>query len=1226
MKRLEPAGCAVRHPGGLWKFVLLTALLLIIAATSTNVFAQVASGTLSGTVLDNSGAVVANATIVLTNDASHVTRDTTSNSVGFFNFSAIPPGTYSAKVTAQGFAPIQYDNLVFSQGEHRSLPNVKLRPAGKEETVEVITSADQVPVETGEGRLTLNETMVTEIAITGRNGAELIRLMPGMGMNNGLSNKQWNSELTSTGNGPLGQFSANGTAPYGGMTMTSDGANIVDPGNQGSQISNINQDQTQEVTLLNSAYGAEFAKGPVVFQAYSKSGGKNFHGSGYLYARHDSMNAEDSYLKQSKQPKPKESYYYPGGTLSGPVIIPGTDINKNRDRLFFFVGYEYMKQSPSGTLLQTVVPTEAMRRGDFSGTNVLNGDSGKLPCDRTGWPTDSGWCSNTPAGMSVQNGMIPQALWDPNGVALMSLMPLPNQDPAAHNGYNYAYLNQPPLNRWELRTKIDFVINNNHRLSGTWTKQNEKDINNIGIWWWPSSTIPYPTSLPAQVGSNSLSVNLTSTFGPTMTNEFVFAWSKFVNPLRPSNPEAIDPSKVGFTAKGAFTPNIAPQIPNIVNWSCGNAGNNSGCFPNIYGPGFSSDFYNGAFGAAKQTPSFANNLTKVIGSHTMKFGGYWDMATNHQASGYGSWAQGMYDFDWWHNNSTYNPIADLLIGHPASYTQVSNVPTYNTRFHQYSLYAQDQWKVNRRLSLTYGLRLDHEGQWYAINDHPGFAVWDEASYSNSSTASPFSGMKWNAIDSSIPKSGFTSPVFTPAPRVGAAFDVFGNGQTVLRGGFGIYYWQFSYNDISVAAAQGMGIKNVSTGELSSLAEAANYSPGAASAFNGNQYLLKRGDDATPHTQSWNVTISQQMPLKSLLEVTYSGNRSRDMLLTGNGDQRVFFSNINKVPLGAFFGPNPVTGITYVESGDSCGAWCGVATGNVPDGNGSGQRGDYRPYRNYGQALNLVSHGSYSNYHSLQLSWRKQAGLAKFTTNYTFSKTLGIRDGQTNNGNGNGTTVYSFDLDSNYGPLAFDHTHIFNLAYVLDTPKVATSNPVLNAVLNGWELSGVTQFQSGVPLQPNTAGTFNVSFSGDRIGNTFILGTDATPLLPVLTCDPRQGLSNGQYFNPSCFTGPQQGQVGNFIWPYIKGPAYFNNDLSVYKNFKISESKSLQFRVNAFNFLNRALPQFSSDDLKLVLVGDRTVDGNMNAPITYTQTNRNFTGRATQSVGRRMMELGIKFEF
>jgi hypothetical protein len=260
--------------------LIFATLILVIA--SVPAYAQVVTGSLNGTVYDSAGAVIPGAKVVLQNEASGVIRQTVANEVGYFNFVAVQPGSYTVTVAFEGFASWQQKNIIFNQAENRTLPNIAMRPGTVGERVEVTADVTAVPVDTPESRMTLNTQMVTEMAIQGRNASELIKVMPGMGMNRGLDNSSWSSLTTRTNEGPIGQYSASGNQPYGAITMTTDGASILDIGNMGTQVANINQDQTAEVTLLNSTYGAEFAKGPVVFQAISKSGGNTFHGSGYL--------------------------------------------------------------------------------------------------------------------------------------------------------------------------------------------------------------------------------------------------------------------------------------------------------------------------------------------------------------------------------------------------------------------------------------------------------------------------------------------------------------------------------------------------------------------------------------------------------------------------------------------------------------------------------------------------------------------------------------------------------------------------------------------------------------------------------------------------------------------------------------------------------------------------------------------------------------------------------
>lgn len=293
--------------------------------------------------------------------------------------------------------------------------------------------------------------------------------------------------------------------------------------------------------------------------------------------------------------------------------------------------------------------------------------------------------------------------------------------------------------------------------------------------------------------------------------------------------------------------------------------------------------------------------------------------------------------------------------------------------------------------------------------------------------------------------------------------------------------------------------------------------------------------------------------------------------------------------------------------------------------------DYYPLREY-SGMTLVTHGSYSNYNGFIATWQKQTGRMTFTTNYTFSKVLGTRDGETDNGTGQGTLEDSFNLANNYGVLGFDHTHIFNAAYVINMPSPIHGNPILGGVVNGWELSGITQFSSGAAIQPNiTEGQLNAEFPGTFDGYNYgsngqgWFGTTSmatgNPLL-VVTCNPGAGLSSGQYFNPSCFapeTTP--GQQGAYIWPYIKGPAYFNSDLSMYKNFAFKEHQNVQFRFQAYNFLNHPLPSLSANtaDIQLDYIG-------ANNTLSMTNLNAETTGRALNTVGRRVIMMSLKYNF
>jgi len=528
---------------------------------------------------------------------------------------------------------------------------------------------------------------------------------------------------------------------------------------------------------------------------------------------------------------------------------------------------------------------------------------------------------------------------------------------------------------------------------------------------------------------------------------------------------------------------------------------------------------------------------------------------------------------------------------------------YDLKYSQYSLYAQDQWKALRRLTLTYGVRLDHMGQWYPTSGQ-GLAVWDPASYNNTPAAGPWTGLLWHGMDGKIPMSGFPSKLFFPEPRFGFAYDLSGNGRTVIRGGFGVYRYQLSYNSAATPGIydEAAGIPSYNILNPPNLGwNFAQYGlPSSVPGIGTDIGAMQEGDSRTPYTESYNVILSQRTPWHGTAEFQYSGNRSRDLLLSGNGFNIPFLGNLNKTAPGAYFLPDPVTG-----------AINDPALGGVPSQ-------DYRSYRNY-QTILLVSHGSYQNYNAFIATWNKQSGPATFMVNYTFSKVLGIRDGESDNGAGNGPAMDPWNLQDNYGVLSYDHTQIFNASYVVNLPKPIRTGLLLGGLLNGWIVSGITQLQSGAPIQPNTNGNLNLSTSGG-LNSLMWLGTDSENLLPVLTCDPSKNLKPGQYFNPNCFALGPQGTNGPTVWPYIKGPAFFNSDLSIYKTFRFKEKHQIEFRLSAFNFLNHPNKQFNVGG-----IADQMLS--FAAPAAGT-TNSNLltTGYPRYTTGYRVGLISLKYRF
>ena len=1234
---------------GFKKIASAAGLLLCLIVLASACFAQQLTGTLSATVSDSVGAVVPNAKVTMTNSASGDVRTTVSNGSGYFTITAVQPGTYSVHIEAAGFKSWDQTGIVFSQGDSRTLPNIKLEVGQVTETVEIKAGADVVIPDNSEVSTTLNESMIEDVPILGRDAGELIKVMPGMALTNGLTQGSgFNDKVVGTNNGPVGAYSSNGTQPYGSMAFMLDGANLVDPGNAGTQIANINQDMVSEVKVLMSSYSAEYAKGPVIFQAFSKSGGNAFHGEGYLYARNSALNSVDAYSASQGLTNPAEHFYYVGGNIGGPIIIPGLNFNKSRKKLFFWAGYEYMNQHPAATPINYNVPTAEQKTGDFTNTTI-NGLDPSTPEVVNG--------NNTTLLAQLQNiwqyayngtSSFTSAAFDPNVVPILNFMPKANITPSGSNGWNnYQYISSVPQNRWEATGKVDYAISDNDKLTVSYTRQIENDQHPIGVWWTPPWTLPYPSNVVAATTSQEFMSNYTHVFSPTTTNEFVFTLARYINPSTLTNPKAVDRSAIGFNVKGLFG-HTTSQIPNF-------QGPWGGAFPNIEEFSFDGSFQGGAFGAIKRDPALYDNFTKVVGSHTLKAGFYWDTSENIQSSGgLGVSDNGNYNLGWG-PSGTGNVVADFLKGASNGYQQVSSFPTNDLKFHQWSIYAQDSFKANRQLTLNYGLRFDHVGQWYGTPQ--GFQVWNPGSYTNNqisygttsatrisiASAPANAGLLWHQLNSNVPLSGFNSPLFYYEPRVGLAYDIFGTGKTVLRSGFAVFHYQVS-TEVANAATGPEGsftfttpgtvpydpLNPTTTGFAQINGGGQGFTPPSSVAQNGATVsALQAGDNKTPLTMNWNVTISQALPWRSVLEISYVANKSQNEWINGSNGK---LNDLNNILPGALFLPDPLKVVcvgtatcqpavtspnqlpcTSAAQGNT-NLWatdCARLTLATPGSNTSAlvpagllyglgfNSNDYRPLNAY-QDIYLLNHGSYANYNSLQVSWQKQSGPVTFLTNYTFGKVLGIVDGQTDNGPGNGSVVDPFNVRNNYMPLAYDHTHILNFSYVWNMPKFVHGNPVLAGAVNGWQLSGYTTYQSGAALEPNIVNNLNINNAGvsltyptagapDLPDNTIHLpnGLHSTNinaatwfgsnsynlLMPTLLCNPSKNLKSGQSFNDQCFGMPAYGQQGPLQWPYMRGPAYFDSDLALFKNFQITERQKLQFRISAVNFLNHPLSQF-----------------------------------------------------
>jgi hypothetical protein len=1189
-----------------------------MAFMSSTVTAQITSATLTGTVFDSSGAVVSNASVTLKNQASDNTRRTVSNAEGYFTFAAVPPATYTVTVESKGFNVWEVRGVTLNSGDQRNVFGIKLVPGAATETVVVEADAAQItPIDSGEKSTLVNQHMIQNVAIVGQNAAEFVKIMPGMAFTGGVVNQSsYAASDERTGTGPVGNFSGNGQR-VGALDITSDGAHIIDPGCNCGQAMNTNADMTQEVKVMTSNFGADEAKGPIVISAIGKSGGQQFHGEAYLYSRYYTLNANDWLNDHAGNnaagvplaPKPATKYFYPGFNIGGPVIIPGTNFNHDRNKLFFFFGTEYYKQNVDNGIYHAVVPTAAMRQGDF--TQMLNGKPyiGYL----NGYAV-----TGKPGGPSYTNGVVNAGAMNPSGLALMNTYPLDNADPSLNQGFNYVNSQTRFSNMLQFRGRVDYNINDSTKLYVSYNRQRDNAEESLDTLWtgnaqsWASPTTPYPTPIITSTQSDVITVNLTKVINPTLTNELVFAYTFLNLPNHFQDPNKVSRGSLGLNYQTLFShPDESKLIfPQLTGWGDG--------ISNMLNAGFE---LNGTVYAKKTLPSISDNVVKVWGTHTTKFGFYWERTWNSQPGNAN--VNGTAVFANWGESKggAGNAYADMLIGQMTQYSETNYdvVPAF--RYLAEEFYGQDSWKLSRRLTLEYGMRVSHLGPWVDTTGY-GFAAWYPSLYPSGQGGTvngvTFPGLDWNKVNASTPLSGSGSRTFFYNPRAGFAWDIFGTGRTVLRGGYGMYHFHDEQNVQNGAYGIVRGSFASPTLNGISLSELA---PSGLLSTPSSLTALDPKDSQQPRTQSYSLTVAERLPWKSVLEVAYVGNKS-DYLSNYNNN----FDQINDLNVGALF------------NASTCGSQhnqpCGWQTGGYDSTSTQLARplssGACIAAKNCLGTLKIIDHKMYSNYNSLQVSWNKQAGHFTVMTNYTFSKALGIR------GESGSATGDPLDLRSNYGTLPNNRTNIFNLAYVYQLPTLSHGNRFLKGAANGWQISGIAQYQTGSDLQAaGTSANFNYSafipagttFMGQTLtsavqaSNQNILGTPDITLMPKVICNPRSGLQAHQYVNGNCFAPhATPGQQGTYVFPTLTGPGFFNTDLSVFKNFNwgASETKKLQFRLSGYNFLNHPVSTF--------ITGDPALNLSFSSSGQLAQNGGTTFGVAENKTGHRIVQGVVKFSW
>lgn len=1268
-----------------WSAGRMLALLLLLAGfvAGNGLLRAQTTATISGTVHDTSGAVVPKAKVTLTDEASKAVRSTVSGGEGHFTFPSVQPGAiYELKITAKGFSEWMVGGIEVHPGDRLSIDKIALVIGEVSESVVVTADVAGITLTSPEHSALITSDTIDRMSTVGRDVSELVRTLPGFTLNAGSSvqNQAPDYEVMGFGNGGLSNYGANGAAPQGGfVSVVTDSANVMDPGDMGGQMMNVNAEQVQEVKVQTSNFGADEAKGPVVINAVGKSGGDNYHGTVYTNLRNAAFNANDWLSNYYGTERPNNRFVYPGATLGGPVKIPGTHFNHSK-KLTFWTGFEYYKQTSVSSLVQDFIPTADMLGGNLSADSIasaLNVDSATLTSQctadySTGTFQNVGGICAVPSGTdqngnTISNGQIAASSIESSFVkAYTRFYPKTNRTPKAMaaddeptDGFNYVKNVMASNDGFQIHGRLDENFSDNLKLYLTYNYESvngESPLNNM--YYNPTNVVPYPTPFYSHAHSHVLAVNLTRVFTPTLSNEFVTSGAYFYQPGQFADPSLVQDENTDFPYPGGLLANGTTQLPAIVNYEIG--------VPSFAMANVPKD----SLYLRKYSFNVQDTISKQLRSHSLRFGGYAEMTANNQVAT-GNYAMGEFVFarwdycktNWQSSDSSAaaktmtlgNGVANFLTGCAASYSQNSADLATDLNFKSWSFFGTDEWKVNSRLTLTYGVRFEHMGPWTDAHGI-GLAVWNPtAAYAGLQTIDQNDPTTWPGINwhkhpgslGSVPLSGAPSTAIFISPRAGLSFDAYGNGKTVIRGGWGAYRAHDSYNLSAGAGNVTAGIRSYSTqgtygctleqlfdpsaefvpsqGGVATGSCSTSYTNGSSSSSAGQFAVtaLDPKDKNQPVTYNYNLTLDQVLPWGMAFEVAYSGNQSAH-LATLSSSTGADVENQNVVPLGAGFHPDPITGQIYDPNNMTTAEWA-----------------DFRPYPNYTK-VDVPKHISWANYNALQTSLSKQAGSLIMNVNYSWAKALGVR--------GNYDTGYNADpinLQNDYGILAYNRAQAMNLSFSYqEGKKYHGSNVVLRQSLNDWELSGIMTMQSGPDMAiingtPNFSMSASVGVNGLSYGTVDWLGTPDYVLMPIVTCNPGANLhskSSGakQFINGTCFKLPEVGSQGQYKMPDVHGPAFFNADLTVFKNFKLGEGKKLQFRMAGFNFMNHPLTSFNNQDtsnINLIFQDPSgsayTTFADAAANAVPNSTTFGYTGYKSGTIANgpgRIVEFGLKYTF
>ena len=1046
--------------------------LAILLLLSCSVCYAQDTGAIVGTVKEATGAVISGATVRITNLGTGITREIKTDDNGRYVAESLSIGVYDVTAEMAGFKRFAHRAIKLNVADRLSI-DVVMEVGQVSEEVTITAEAPVVQTETGALNYFISGDQVTDLAVNGRNFVQLAQLVPGASST---------SRADQIGVGVTGNkgVAFNGLGQgYSGWLV--DGAQNTDVGNQNSLSTYPAMEAIGEFTILSSNYSAEFGTtGGANVLAVTRSGSREFHGSVYEFFRNDKLDARN-FFAPTRAPLRYNNFGY---TLGGPFYIPGT-YNTDKDKDFFFWSQEW-RIIRRGVTVQGQAPTEAMRRGDFSELLDPNNPFTRSTVQINDPETSSPFPGNIiPAGRINSN----------SNSLLEQLIPLPNRSGQALN-----FVGSPsvPTNFRQELIRGDHHFNERVNLMVRFIQDTFDDTPVTTLW--TGSAFPTVNATIASPGKN-LITKLTYAISPKTLNEFNFnvAANKIDIGL---NGAATRPS--GLTIAEIFPENRGDRPPNL-SFSQGWGGINFGSWP---------------WNNKNQVYTWSYTLGHIAGLHSLKMGGHYQWQIKDQDA-FGP-TNGNFNFS---GNFTGNAVADFLLGLPNSYSELDTQRTGRYRYHQYEVFFQDDWKFSPKLTLNLGVR------WFGI---PHIFEKDNAvttfvperwSASQAPTVNPDGTIVPGSGDilgngivqagDGIPRGMVEDYWNTFAPRFGFAWDPWGNGKTVIRGGYGIGYYRVEGNDIYdfVNNPPFARTVNITNPPLDNPGGGEAAPPRPISLFNYDfQYKV-------PTAQTYSLGIQRELFKDAGLEIAYVGSRGTHLDRARNINQ--------PLRVGGFdFDPRLNTNAISIEA--------------------------LRPFTGWSTIRQAETTGS-STYHSLQVNFDKRFsdGL-KFQVAYTFSRAIG--DVFDSGGRSvNALPQDSYNLRAERGLVGFDRPHNLVINYIYELPFFKGRNDALGRVLGGWEISGITTFSSGPAASPGiSTGRNGLATRPDLVGNG--IGGPKTV---------------EQWFNTDAFAEPAPGFFGNAGRNIIREPGTNKWDMSFFKNNRLSESVNLQLRAEFFNIFNHA---------------------------------------------------------